>query len=150
MVLYPNDYKIGTKEEAELLPLIKSYFKRDIKKSENETARHDYFDDEFNYELKTRKNAYNQYSTTRITTDKLCGEKRLILIFNFTDGIYYIEYNKEKFAEYDLIMFSRTGFKCDTKENIEIPIKDLTFICSRENAYSKGTGCLLLHLVKRR
>lgn len=148
MPLYLNDYKIGTQEEAELLPLIRSFFNRDIKKNENPTAKHDYSDGEYNYELKTRKNSYNKFPTTYITIDKLVGNEPLYLIFNFTDGVYYILYNDEKFKNYSTSKVSRTGY--DTIYNVEIPIGDLRFICSRENAYSKQVGCCLLkHLVKR-
>lgn len=148
MVLYPNDYKIGTDEEANLLPCIRSFFNKDIKRSVNPTAKHDYSDGVNNYELKSRKNCYNQYPTTYIQADKLVGDEPLYLIFNFTDGVYYILYNEEKFKNYSRSVVSRLGY--DKIHNVDIPIGDLTFICERENAYSKQVGCCLIkHLVKK-
>jgi hypothetical protein len=111
---------------------LKTFFKRDIKRSENEKAKHDYYDDEYNYEVKSRTNTYSKYPTTMITENKICGSKKLILLFNFTDGLYYIEHNEEQFAKYERKMFSRAGYKWDEKIHVYIPIKDLTFICSRE------------------
>ena len=144
MVFYENDYKFGIKEEELIHSTLKTFFKRDIKRSEDEKAKHDYYDDEYNYEVKSRTNNYSLYSTTMITENKICGSKKLILLFNFTDGLYFIEYNEERFADYFKQQFSRAGFKWDEKIHVYIPITDLTFICSREDLTKEEglRGCL--------
>jgi hypothetical protein len=133
MVLYPEDYKFGIKEEELIHKTLNKYFGRDIKRSEDEKAKHDFYDDEYNYEVKSRKITYNRYSTTLITEDKICGNKKIILLFNFTDALYYIEYNEEKFLKYERQQFSRSKLKKDEKSHLYIPIKDLIFISKRED-----------------
>ena len=124
-IFYSNDYKFGTEQEDLVLPKLREFFKRDIKKSEDKYAKSDYYDNDFYYEMKSRTNAYKKYPTTMITEDKIREDKKLILLFNFTDGLYYIEYNKEKFANYERKMFSRAGVSWNEKSHLYLPINDL-------------------------
>lgn len=125
-ILYPADYKFGTAQEDLVLPKLKDFFKKEIKKSEDRFAKCDFYDEEYNYEMKSRTNTYNKYPTTMITEDKVFGEKNLIFLFNFTDGLYYIEYDKEKFSKYERKMFSRANLSWNEKSHVYIPIQDLT------------------------
>ena len=125
-ILYPADYKFGTAQEDLVLQKIQKFFERDIKKSEDRFAKSDFFDDEYYYELKSRKNAYSKYPTTMITEDKIREDKKLILLFNFTDGLYSIGYDKEKFSKYEKKMFSRVNISWNEKPHVYIPIQDLT------------------------
>lgn len=125
MVFYPKDFEFGDKEEERIHPSLIAYFKREIRRKGGKN-KHDYECDEYNYEVKSRKNNYSKYPTTMITADKICGEKKLILLFNFLDGLYYIEYDKEKFDKYEIQNFSRARIKTDEKPHIYIPINDLT------------------------
>ena len=125
-IFYPEDYKFGTEQEDLILPRLKDFFKRDIKKSEDKFAKSDYYDEEYYYEMKSRKNTYNKYPTTMITEDKIRSDKKLILLFNFLDGVYYIQYDKEKFSKYERQLFSRAGFDWNKKPHIYININDLT------------------------
>lgn len=125
-ILYPADYKFGTAQEDLVLQKIQKFFERDIKKSEDRFAKSDFFDDEYYYELKSRKNTYSKYPTTMITEDKIREDKKLILLFNFTDGLYSIGYDKEKFSKYEKKMFSRVNISWNEKPHVYIPIQDLT------------------------
>lgn len=125
MVFYPEDYKFGDKEEERIHPSLIAYFKREIRRKGGRN-KFDYEDEEYNYEVKSRKNAYSKYPTTMITADKICGDKKLILLFNFTDGLYYIQYDEEKFKNYEVQNFSRARVKWDEKPHLYIPIQDLT------------------------
>ncbi len=127
-ILYQNDYNWGTYKETVILPNIRKYFNKDIIQSPDKFAKHDFFDNETNYEVKSRTNSYRHYPTTMITCDKLIGEKKLILLFNFTDGLYYIEYDEEKFKKYQRKLFSRANISWNEKEHIYIDINDLTKI----------------------
>lgn len=124
-ILYPADYIFGTKQEDVVLPKIQDFFKRDIKKSEDKFAKSDFFDDDFFYELKSRTITYNKHSTTLITADKIRDDKNLIFLFYFTDGLYYINYDKEKFLNYEKKMFSRANVSWNEKLHYYIPISDL-------------------------
>lgn len=122
---YPADFKFGTDKELEVLPVLRNFFKRDIKQSDDIYSKSDFYDDEYYYELKSRTNTYSKYPTTMITEDKIREDKKLILVFNFTDGIYYIEYDKEKFSGYKKELFSRANITWNKKEHLYIPIIDL-------------------------
>jgi uncharacterized protein with von Willebrand factor type A (vWA) domain len=131
-IFYPEDYKFGTAEEEKHLETLRRFFKRDIKKSEDRYSKQDYYDDLYNYEMKSRTNNYSKYPTTMITEDKITKNKNLILLFNFTDSLYYIEYNEEKFKNYRREIFSRANIDWNEKPHLYIPIEDLTLIERRE------------------
>ena len=129
MVHYQNDYLFGTEKQKDVLPKIQTYFKRNIKENPEQYAKFDFEDDNFNYELKSRKNTLNKYPDTMITLNKcIAGDKGLILLFNFTDTLAYIEYNKEIFDTFRTQNFSRANQQWDMKEHIFIPINLLTII----------------------
>lgn len=128
MVHYPNSYKFGKAEEEIVLPILRTHFGRDIQPYEQRYAKHDFFDDEYNYEVKSRTNTIGKYPTTMITGDKIAGNKKLIFLFNFVDCLAYIEYNAETFAKYEQQMFSRAKMRMDEKPHIYIPIEDLVVI----------------------
>lgn len=128
MVHFEESYKMGKKEESVILPHLIKYFKRDIKEYPEKFSKYDYYDDIYEYEVKTRTNHMTKYEDTMITCNKLGDKKPLILLFNFTDKIAYIEYNKDKFNNYQKKMFSRAQIKEDEKMHVHIPIEDLTII----------------------
>lgn len=127
MVHWETSYKYGKSKETEILPLITKYFKRDIQQYTNQYDNFDFYDDLYEYELKSRTNVYSKYPTTMITKNKTekVTSKKVILLFNFTDGLYFIEYNENQFNKYQSRMFSRLGEKWDEKKHIYIPITDL-------------------------
>lgn len=128
MVHWHQSYKFGKQHEKIALPIIREFFNRDIQQTEGQYAKYDFVDETTNYEQKTRTNAYAKYPDTMITMNKCCKcdeGKDLILLFKYTDGIYYIKYDPEKFATYRTEMFSRAGLEWDEKEHIYIPIGDL-------------------------
>ena len=134
MVNWENSYKYGEKKEEELLPILKKYFGSDIIRSKKgRFAKYDYTDNKVNYELKSRTNKMKQYDTTMITRNKIEGNdanKDLILLFNYTDCLAYIEYEAEQFKQYDTESFSRLGASWDEKPHLYIPIEHLKIIKS--------------------
>jgi hypothetical protein len=132
MVHFEDSYQMGKKEEDIILPKIREHFNRDIKQYPNKYSKYDYFDNKFLYEVKTRTNRMNAYDTTMITENKLVENKPLILLFNFTDCIASIEYNKDNFEKYGREMFSRAQIKEDEKTHVYIPIEDLTVIYRKQ------------------
>jgi hypothetical protein len=129
-VFYPEDYKFGIKEEAENLNTLRKFFKSDIKRSENEFAKHDFYDDKYTFEMKSRKMFFDKHQETMITFDKIELEKgkKLILLFNYIDGLYYIEYDEEKFNKYRKEIFTRANLESNKKIHLYIPINDLHLI----------------------
>jgi hypothetical protein len=118
---FQTRYNIGKQSEEEVLPIIRNFFKdNSIQPTTKKTDRYDYKGLIKNYELKTRTNKYNQYPTTMIGLDKC--EINSVLLFKYTDGLYYIEYNKEQFDKYELKKFTKYTVP---KDYLYIPIKDL-------------------------
>ena len=130
MVHWTNSYKFGKDKEAEILPIITEYFSRNIQHTDGQYAKYDFFDENYKYELKSRTNASHTYPDTMITCNKMSDEHHVILLFNFTNCLCYIEYNKEKFKDYRRQMFSRANEQWDEKEHLYIPVEQLTIIKS--------------------
>lgn len=118
---YKVDYKTGKQSEKEVLPTIRQFFNRDIIKSVNRYEKFDFKDPLYKYELKSRNCCYQCYETTIIGSDKICPN--MIYLFKFTDGLYYIPYDKEIFSLFDTKIFVRF----DRDDYIDIP-KFYTYI----------------------
>ena len=101
---------------------------REIQIHPEKYAKFDFFDNTYQYELKSRTNTLAKYPTTMITYNKCVEGTKLILLFNFLDCLAFIEYEKEKFDLYDKQMFSRANIVSDEKEHVFIPITDLKII----------------------
>ncbi len=130
MGTYKNEYEAGKKSEEEVLPIITKYFKREIKKSVGRYTRYDFEDGEYKYELKTRTNKCSQYPTTLLPLGKITDDKHIFL-FRFTDGLYYLEYDKEVFETFEVKQFVR-NYRSDYNDveakHIFIPIEYLVQI----------------------
>jgi hypothetical protein len=107
MASFKNDYEMGTKNEDKVLIQINSFFNDNIIKASSTYSRYDYKGDKYYYELKTRNNNYKTYPTTLIPYNKIMTNKKQIFLFDFKDGLYYIEYIPEVFNEFELKHFVR-------------------------------------------
>lgn len=124
------DYNFGKNEEVKVLSKIREHFgDENIKECIDQYSKFDFISDNYLYELKSRRNKYDQYPTTLIAIDKIIKDKNMIFLFNFTDGLFYIKYDKELFDKYQKKYFRRTDRGFDiSKIYIFIPIEDLTEI----------------------
>lgn len=123
---YREDYIYGKKKENEILEKIKNYFNDEIEQTKGRYERSDYKGLIKHYELKSRLNNYSRYPTTMFDVEK-CRENLIILI-NFLDGLYYIEYNSEEFQNFERGIFKRPDridHKDVEKEVYYIPINKL-------------------------
>ena len=98
-----NDYNFGINKELQLLPTIKQFLNDNtIYKLEN-SNEFDFKGDNKYIELKSRNNNYNKYPTTMIGYNKIKKALELnedvYFIFNFTDGIYYYKFDRDKELE---------------------------------------------------
>jgi hypothetical protein len=126
---FQNDYIYGKEQEAQILPLLKEYFNDDINQNIKQYAQYDFYNNQYNFELKSRKNLSTTYPTTMITKNKLKdNNKELILLFNYIDGLYYIKYNEEDFNKFESKLFKRFGVTAEPLEHVYIPIEKLTLI----------------------
>jgi len=122
---FKKDLEFGLNKEIEILIKIKKYFKREIYKTIDKFCKYDFYDYKYNYELKSRRCSIDKYETTLLPFDKL--QRKTIYLFSFTDGLYYIKYNKEKFDEFEIKEFVRN--KRSDKYDVK---KDYIFIPSNK------------------
>lgn len=132
-----NDLAFGrANEKAIVLVLNKAFNTEFISTSEKyKTNFYPYDfenDDKVFVEYKSRRNTYSAYPTTLIPKSKteVSGYSKYILCFGFTDGTYFIEYDKERFSKYQIKKIStfRAGINDKPKDHYLIPIEDLTKI----------------------
>jgi hypothetical protein len=127
MKTFAQDYNFGKQKEEELLTIIKTFFNDDIKQSVKRTEKFDFKGNKDYYELKSRNNDYLKYPTTMIQKSKIFCDDHVFL-FNFTDGLYYIKYDKDIFSNFLVKPFQRWGrpdVKDVKQDYIYIPIEKL-------------------------
>lgn len=123
-----TEYDWGIKKELECLPFISEVLD-DVIHNKETYNDFDYYTDTYDIELKSRRNKKDTYSTTittKIKRDKAIKSKKKVLwIFNFTDGLYYLNYEDHKDTLNNLPVekfFTRNGIRY----NIEIPVSILS------------------------
>lgn len=128
MGFYPADNARGLLEQKTLLPVLKEFFNRELIEIDDKKAHHDYECEKYNYELKTRTNTKDKYPTTLIGINKIKCDKKVILIFKFTDCLTYIKYKKELFDTFEIKKFNRNVKASNKQDYIYIPIEHLKII----------------------
>lgn len=83
-------------------------------------------------ELKSRRVRYNYYPTVYIGENKIKKFNKdgvdYFCFFKFTDGLYYIKYNKEIFDTFDIETMSRNDEPWKKSRVVNIPMSLLTKI----------------------
>lgn len=130
-----KDIAFGLSSEAQIILKLREFFKEDIIKSTSDFCIYDAKCKDTNtfYEIKTRRCKLNEYKTTIIPITKIDiydGKNTLYFVFSFTDGIFYIKYEKMLFEtfERDFFTYYRNGVIVKPVEHICIPCKYLTFL----------------------
>jgi hypothetical protein len=127
-----QDIRFGLANEHRVLPIIQQHFNDEtIKKIPEIYSKIDYMGENYVFELKTRRNRMNQYPTTMLPLHKILKPEHLdnktqIFLFDFTDGLYYIKYNKELFDKFDIKIGGRYDRgRVEENDYIYIPISEL-------------------------
>ncbi len=132
MKSFQTDYQMGVMNERVIYQPLKEFFGTDLKPTKLRYTKYDFYDKENTYELKTRDCKLNSFSTTVIGEDKIIPSKKgQYFIFNFTDAIACIKYDKEAFKKYKVDLYKRNrrdDFTDNLKNYIYIPVGDLTII----------------------
>lgn len=126
------DLAFGLPKEEGVIRTLGKYFNESIEKAKNQYSRYDASSETTKYEIKSRRNTYSAFPTTIIPVDKTESVKdsRLVFVFNFSNGLYYIVYDKEQFAKYeikDIRAFRKNGIQT-LKPHYMINIEDLIAI----------------------
>jgi hypothetical protein len=101
-----KDLEFGLSAEEQLLSVVRSKYGEGICRTKDKSCRVDYCGDDILVELKSRRNTYDKYPTTMIGKGKidymLESGKKSVCLFNFTDGLYSIEIDKNKIDQFVL------------------------------------------------
>jgi hypothetical protein len=132
MEILKADLNFGLPKEDPVIQRLSEFFNETVEKETYQYSRFDASSKTTKYEIKSRRNKYLQYPTTIIPVDKTMGaiqhnEGRLVFVFNFTDGLYYIVFDKDVFSKYEIKPVSafRAGGVKTLKDHFFIPVKDL-------------------------
>jgi hypothetical protein len=115
---FASDYANGTKNEHRRIPIVNQFFNTTFERDTNLMASFDYFnkDKTIFAELKTRNIAHNRWPTALIGQAKVnWADKTKIkntntkfyFVWEYTDGIYYLEYDKEEWKDFERGDFQR-------------------------------------------
>jgi hypothetical protein len=105
------DYAFGLDGERSLLNSMSKHF---LTKTE-QYEPFDFKNSKMCIELKTRRNTKNAYPTTMVGANKVkvaeqdTSGKRYVFAFKFTDGTYFVEYEKTLFDTFEI----SEGGRCD-------------------------------------
>jgi hypothetical protein len=132
---FQDDYNFGKDQEKQLLETMRKQFKDDkIKLSTSDFSPYDFKSKGKRIELKSRFNTYNKYSTTMISLSKTEHAKayktgKYYFVFNFTDGLYFIEYEEKQFDTFEIKLCGRNDRnRIEQNKYVMIPIKLLNQI----------------------
>lgn len=128
-----NDLTYGLSREDRVMKKLESVFGGGLKNTK-ELYNTDYCiydfesDDGVSYELKCRRNTKNAYPTTIIPVHKVRNvDTPQYFVFQFTDALCYIQYDKDIFKGFSKRMISvyRNGAPPTPQNHYEIPTKFL-------------------------
>jgi hypothetical protein len=98
-----NDISFGLLNQTIVIDSLREYFNDDIIEIiEDKYSQYDAISSTTLYEIKCRRCSYMQYDTTIVPVHKTKNiQQRLLFIFRFTDGLYYIEYDHNLFDTFE-------------------------------------------------
>lgn len=116
----------GLSNENKILLNIQNVFSKNIEKSKYKYSKYDYYDKQSKYifELKTRRITHNQYPTALLNVCKI-NYKNLIIIYEYTDGLFYVVYDEELFNTFGSNLQRINGYN-QVQDVIHIPYQYLT------------------------
>ena len=133
-----EDNLFGLAKEQEYQEAISKLIGQPISKTKFKYCYYDYYseDEKIRIELKSRRVSSTEFNTTFFTLNKLISidkfseNKEHLLVFSFTDGLFYIWYDREKFNQFKtqdrLVRPYLNNGKGYIVTNILIPILELT------------------------
>ena len=122
-----NDVTFGLRKPF-VVELLTNFYDEPMTETKH---KYDAFSTTTKYKIKSRRCRYNTFLTTTIPVHKVRSvTERLVFVFHFTDGLYYIVYDKDMFEtfEQETITYHRTGGLNEPVLHFMIPIKHLTRI----------------------
>lgn len=120
------------KRDGGLLKILQTYFQDDSITETTRWDRYDYVTTNKTFELKNRTNAYKDFPTTILPKHKIrYTNDTQIFLFNFTDRLTYIEFDKDLFNKFSNELFvcnKRPDYNDKKQMYVYIPIEYLKTI----------------------
>jgi len=123
-----KDIEYGVSKQPLVIDSIVKYFNEPIEETKHKFCRYDAYSTTTKYEIKSRRCRYKTFATTIVPVHKVQDiTDRLVFVFHFTDGLYYIVYDADLFGTYkqELITYHRTGGSNELVLHFMIPIEQL-------------------------
>ena len=129
------DLAFGLMNEEQKRGTLEMHFGECFEKDPNQWALFDFFNKSKTVyvEMKSRNNRHDTYATTIVGSNKIrwCTDptKKYYFAFVFTDGIYYIQYDKTLFDTFecsDFVRNTRSGYEDRMAKYVFIPVSALT------------------------
>lgn len=126
---FAKDYDFGMKGEEDIKEKLETFFQAPVTKT-HPTHPADFLCNNKYIEVKTRTNRYKSFPTTLLPLSKItfAQSNPTTFVFVFTDGAYYIHYEKELFDTFEVKpfqRFKRTDYHDKLTDYIHIPIEHL-------------------------
>ena len=118
-----QEIKFGLANEQPVINILKVFFNEDIEKTCDKYCPYDAISNNCKYEIKTRRLKYSSFPTTIISLTKLDVKGNLRFVFSFTDGLFYIDYDKELFKTFEIRHIKLNRLGAFPKLHIYIPIE---------------------------
>jgi hypothetical protein len=135
MLTQAADLAFGITHENTLIPRLQSQFHTELLRGAGKYSRMDYHNPTKTLfiELKSRRIRHDAYPTAIIGLNKVefCADpaKEYYFVFNYTDGLYYIKYEKELFDTFEIDRNYRRTFRADAynpiQQVVKIPVQHL-------------------------
>jgi len=130
------DLQFGKEHEEKLLTIIQRHFNDEtIKPAEDLYSYFDFIGVSYIFELKSRRNKLTAYPDTIISKSKIDEYNKVVrpelfvFLFNFTDGLYYVKYDKDLFNSFKIRTITRYDRgRPEQSLYLCIPINHLTII----------------------
>jgi len=123
-----KDIEYGVSKQPLVIDSIVKYFNEPIEETKHKFCRYDAYSTTTKYEVKSRRCRYKTFATTTVPVHKVQDiTDRLVFVFHFTDGLYYIVYDADLFGTYkqELITYHQTGGSNELVLHFMIPIEQL-------------------------
>ena len=122
-----NDIVFGLSAETLVISNLSKFFGEPVTKTANQYCSYDATSPSSKFEIKTRRCKSNQYFDTIIPVHKTRVQGRLVFVFNFEDGLFYIVFDPILFASFkvDNISAIRKGGIRTSLPHYYIPIEKL-------------------------
>ena len=129
---YKNDVAFGKKAQTQIIEKLRTFFGANILENKERFATYDGFckETKTNFEIKARRCSLSSFSTTIVPYSKIVKKKKdekLIFVFSFTEGIYYIEFDTKLFGTFatEDIIYYRDGISPNSVKHLCIPCEYL-------------------------